>query len=79
MSSQISARAAFGVFLALCSGKVFREAEPFALAYNNLLAVMAQDTICLTFGAVCAATDPVAVVALLKSLGASQVLTMQVR
>ena len=51
MSSQISARAAFGVFLALCSGKVFREAEPFALAYNNLLAVVAQDTICLTFGA----------------------------
>ena len=51
VSSRTSARAAFGVFLALCSGKVFREVEPFALANNNLLAVLAQDTICLTFGA----------------------------
>ena len=31
---------------------------------------------CMTFGAICAATDPVAVVALLKSLGASTGLTM---
>jgi len=51
VSSQTSARAAFGIFLALCSGKVFREVEPFALANNNFLAVLAQDTICLTFGA----------------------------
>ena len=51
VSSSTSARAAFGVFLAMCSGKIYGEVEPFALGYNNMLAVVAQDTICLTFGA----------------------------
>ena len=51
MSSRSSARAAFGVFLALCSGKIYREVEPFTLSYNNFLAVLAQETISLTSGA----------------------------
>eukprot|EP00941_MAST-03F_sp_MAST-3F-sp1_P005089 g5089.t1 len=34
--------------------------------------------LCMAFGAICAATDPVAVVSLLKAVGASPVLTMQI-
>ena len=33
---------------------------------------------CFTFGAITSASDPVAVVSLLKDLGASSVLTMQI-
>merc|ERR1719409_1307614 len=70
--------------VAVCSGQIFLLACPGVIMGTGLIAVFARYmlpygwdwSICLVFGSILSATDPVAVVSLFNSMGVSPRLTM---